>query len=70
MRFQDACGGYFVKGIFQEAEDWLGTAKRTWDWSAPEVASMAHKPEVCEPREAPLQGALDDCFFPDGSVSV
>src|SRR5216683_5404848 len=41
---QDACTGYLEKGIFQEAEAWLGTANRTCEWKAPAIASIPHRP--------------------------
>src|SRR2546425_13379169 len=70
IRLQDACRSYLEKGIFQEAEDWFGTANRICAWKAPAVASMDHSPDVLGGRETPPQGALDDSFLPAGSVSL
>src|SRR5712692_667618 len=70
---QDACTGYLEKGIFQEAEAWLGTANRTCDWNAPAVASMPHRPAVAGLGTAMLavpQSARPGRFAPVGSVSV
>src|SRR5713101_7112803 len=73
IALQDACTGYLEKGIIHDAEDWLGTAKRTCDWNAPAVASMPHSPAVAGLGTGMLavpQSALPVRFAPVGSVSV
>src|SRR2546423_14766559 len=72
IRVQDACNGYFEKGMFQDAEDWFGTPKRTCARKLPAVASTLHSPDRGPASWTPLvpQDVLPICFAPDGSVSV
>src|SRR5713101_6846671 len=70
---QDACTGYLEKGIFQEAEAWLGTANRTCEWKAPAIASIPHRPAATlGTSSVPVQSlaVCAACTTPDGSVNV
>src|SRR5712692_11033170 len=69
---QDACTGYLEKGIFQEAEAWLGTANRTCAWKAPAIASIPHRPAATlGTSSVPVQSLVvcAACTTPDGSVN-